>query len=189
MEDAAGAAEDLGRAVEREAPFAGEYDAPFAEVVRDFRRTVERSAARLLALGGGERGRQAPGDEGWTPKQIVGHLVDSAANNHRRFVLGQFTDDLVFDGYAQEDWVSAQGYERADWDTLVALWRSYNLHLAHVMACAPAEPLRRERAAHTLDRIAFKAVPADRPATLEYLMRDYVGHLKHHLRQILADEG
>jgi hypothetical protein len=129
----------------------------------------------------------SPGDEGWTPKQIVGHLIDSAANNHRRFVLGQFTDDLVFDGYAQEDWVRAQAYDRADWETLVALWRSYNLHLAHMMAHAPEEVLQRERAAHTLDRIAFKTVALDRPATLEYLMRDYVVHLKHHLRQILPE--
>ena len=179
MEDAAGAKEEAGRAVE--------YEAPMAEVVADFRRTVEQSAARLLALDERARGRRASGDEGWTPKQIVGHLVDSAANNHRRFVVGQFTDDLTFDGYAQEDWVRAQGYDRADWPTLVALWRSYNLHLAHVMASAPAEVLRRERRAHTLDRIAFKAVPAERPATLEYLMRDYVGHLKHHLRQIFAE--
>lgn len=179
MRDAAGMTEEAGRAVE--------YEAPMREVVADFRRTVERAAARLLALGESERDARAPGDEGWTPKQIVGHLIDSAANNHRRFVLGQLADDLTFDGYAQEDWVRAQAYDRADWETLVSLWRSYNFHLAHVMAHAPAEVLQRERAAHTLDRIAFKTVPADRPATLEYLMRDYVGHLKHHLRQIFTD--
>jgi DinB superfamily len=179
MKDAAGMTEEAGREVE--------YEAPMAEVVADFRRTVEQTAPRLLALDEGERDRRAAGDEGWTPKQIVGHLVDSAANNHRRFVLGQFTDDLAFDGYAQEDWVRSQAYDRADWATLVALWRAYNLHLAHVMSHAPADVLRRERAAHTLDRIAFKAVPAERPATLEYLMRDYVGHLKHHLRQIFTE--
>ena len=120
-----------------------------------------RGAARLLALDEGERDQRASGDEGWTPKQIVGHLVDSAANNHRRFVLGQLTDDLVFDGYAQEDWVRSQAYDRADWDTLVALWRSYNLHLAHVMASAPAEVLRRERAAHTLDRMIQERSPGE----------------------------
>ena len=64
MREAAGASEGAGRAVE--------YEAPFAEVVADFRRTVERSAARLLALGEGEQDSRAAGDEGWTPKQIVG---------------------------------------------------------------------------------------------------------------------
>lgn len=179
MKEATGMIEESGRAVE--------YEAPMAEVVADFRRTVEQFAPRLLALDEGEREQRASGEEGWTPKQIVGHLVDSAANNHRRFVLGQLTDDLVFDGYAQEDWVRAQRYDRADWQTLVSLWRAYNLHLAHVMAHAPGEVLQRGRTAHTLDRIAFKTVPADRPATLEYLMRDYVGHLKHHLRQIFPE--
>ena len=184
MDEDAGVTAAAGRT-----PGAAEYEARFAEVVEDFRRTVERSAARLLALAECERDRRAPGEEGWTPKQIVGHLIDSASNNHRRFVLGQFTGDLVFDGYAQEDWVRAQGYDSADWDGLVALWRAYNLHLAHVMSRAPVEVLQRERAAHTLDSIAFKAVPRARPATLEYLMRDYVAHLKHHLRQIFPDES
>jgi hypothetical protein len=164
-----------------------EYRAEWAEVISDFRRTVERHAARLLALG--DAGAAAPRADGkWTAKQIVGHLVDSAANNHRRFVLAQSRDDLDFEGYAQEDWVSAQRYDAADWSLLVGLWRSYNLHLAHVMAHAPAEALRRERARHSLDRIAWQAVAASRPATLEYLMRDYVGHLKSHLRQIFDED-
>ena len=164
-----------------------EYTAALAEVVGHFRRVIEESAERLLALTDEDAGRERGGG-GWSAKQIVGHLIDSATNNHRRFVLAQFTDDLVFDGYAQEDWVGAQKYDRASWALLVELWRSYNLHLAHVMSHAPAEALTRERAAHSLDRIAWQAVDAARPVTLEYLMRDYVGHLKSHLRQIFPEE-
>ena len=166
---------------------ATEYTAGMAEVVEHFRRVVEDAAPRLLALSDEDAGRARGG--GWSAKQIVGHLVDSAANNHRRFVLAQFTDDLVFDGYAQEDWVGAQAYDRASWPLLVELWRSYNLHLAHVMSHAPAEALTRQRSAHSLDRIAWQAVDAARPATLEYLMRDYVGHRKSHLRQIFRGES
>ena len=166
-----------------------EYAAGMAEVVEHFRRVVEESAPRLLALSDEDAGRARGGGGGWSAKQIVGHLVDSAANNHRRFVLAQFADDLVFDGYAQEEWVGAQRYDRASWPLLVELWRSYNLHLAHVMSHAPAEALTRQRAAHSLDRIAWQAVDAARPATLEYLMRDYVGHLKSHLRQIFPEQG
>jgi hypothetical protein len=164
-----------------------EYTAGMSEVVAHLRRVVEESAPRLLALSAEEAGRPRDGG-GWSAAQIVGHLIDSATNNHRRFVLAQFKDDLVFEGYAQEDWVSAQGYDTADWPLLVGLWRNYNLHLAHVMSRAPAESLRRERAAHSLDRIAWQAVPPERPATLEYLMRDYVGHLKSHLRQIFPED-
>jgi hypothetical protein len=154
------------------------------DALEDFRRTVEASAKRLLSMGEEEAARRRGGEEGWSSKQIVGHLIDSAANNHRRFVLAQLGDDLVFEGYAQEDWVRAQGYDSEPWAQLVELWRAYNLHLAHVMASAPEETLRRPRPSHSLDRIAFRTVAPTRPATLEYLMRDYIDHLKHHLAQI-----
>jgi hypothetical protein len=159
------------------------------DAVEDFRRTVETYAAQLIALGEDGASRQRNGDEGWSAKQIVGHLIDSATNNHRRFVLAQFKDDLVFEGYAQEDWVRAQGYDEEPWSQIVELWRAYNLHLAHVMSRAPEESLGWQRDAHSLDRIAFKLVDSSQPATLEYLMRDYVDHLKHHLHQIFPDDA
>jgi hypothetical protein len=154
------------------------------DALEDFRGTIEGGAERLLALGEADARRRRGGEEGWSAKEIVGHLIDSAANNHRRFVLAQHKDDLVFEGYAQEDWVRAQRYADAPWAGLVELWRAYNLHLLHVMASAPGEVLRQPRASHSLDRIAFHAVDASQPATLEYLMRDYVAHLRHHLAQI-----
>jgi hypothetical protein len=167
---------------------ATEYTAGMAEVIEHFRRVVEEAAPRLLALTDEAAGRERDGGGGWSAKQIIGHLIDSAANNHRRFVLAQFKDDLLFDGYAGEDWVSAQRYDRADWPPLVELWRGYNLHLAHVMSHAPAEALTKPRAAHSLEQIAWQTADAALPATLEYLMRDYVGHLKSHLRQIFPGE-
>jgi hypothetical protein len=160
------------------------------DALEDFRGTVESGAGRLLALSDEDARRRRGGEEGWSAKEIVGHLIDSAANNHRRFVLAQLKDDLVFDGYAQEGWVRAQHYADAPWAGLVELWRAYNLHLLHVMASAPEETLRQPRASHSLDKIAFHTVDATQPATLEYLMRDYIDHLKHHLAQIFpADAG
>ena len=64
----------------------------------------------------------------WTKKEILGHLIDSAAINHQRFVRAQFTDDLVFDGYVQDDWVKVQDYQNRDWRELVELWHGYNRH-------------------------------------------------------------
>jgi hypothetical protein len=157
------------------------------DAIKDFRRTVELYAPRLLALSEEDARRRRGGGEGWSAKQIIGHLVDSAANNHRRFILAQLTDDLVFEGYDQNDWVRAQSYDEEAWAQLVELWRAYNLHLAHVMSCAPQKTLQRERAAHSLDRIAFHLVDAKQPTTLEYLMRDYIEHLKHHLAQIFPN--
>jgi hypothetical protein len=159
------------------------------DALADFRLTIETYAPRLLALDEADASLRRRGEEGWSAKQIVGHLIDSAANNHRRFVLAQLKDDLVFEGYAQEDWVRMQRYDVAPWSQLVELWRVYNLHLAHVMASATDETLHRERAAHSLDAVAWQLVAADQTTTLAYLMRDYVGHLKHHLAQIFRDNS
>lgn len=162
-------------------------NATMEDALTDFRRTMEAYAPRLLALDETDARRSRNGEDGWSAKEIIGHLIDSAANNHRRFVLAQFEDDLIFDGYAQEDWVRAQGYSDEPWSQLVELWHAYNLHLAHVMSRVPQESLRRERTAHSLDRIAWQTVGASQTTTLEYLMRDYIGHLKHHLAQIFRD--
>ncbi|HEV3471532.1 MAG TPA: DinB family protein [Pyrinomonadaceae bacterium] len=153
------------------------------DVIEDFERTVQEAARRLLALSEEESGRR-PAGGGWSAKETVGHLIDSAANNHQRFVRAQARDDLVFDGYEQDEWIAAQHYGEAPWGRLVELWRLYNLHLAHVVARVPEVELRRPRHPHSLHRIAFRLVDEREPATLEYLIRDYVEHLKHHLGQI-----
>lgn len=157
----------------------------FAE---EFVRAVEEGAARLRALGEEESGRR-PAGGGWSPKETVGHLIDSAANNHQRFVRAQARADLVFEGYAQDEWVGAQHYGEAPWARLVELWRLYNLHLAHVVARVPEAELRRPRRPHSLHRIAFRPVDESEPATLEYLIRDYLEHLRHHLAQIAPPRG
>src|SRR5262249_16286765 len=112
---------------------------------------------------------------------------DSAANNHARFVVAQMKDDLVFPGYDQDGWVSTNHYQQAQWPQLVDLWRTYNLHLHHVMAHAGPEKLHTPCTLDTLQEIDYKTVPASEPVTLEYLMKDYVVHLKHHLGQIFSD--
>lgn len=158
------------------------------DVLEDFRRTVESAAERLRLMTEAERERRPRADT-WSPKEIVGHLIDSAANNHHRFVRGQFQDDLVFQGYEQEQWVASQHYGEASWPLLVELWRTYNLHLAHVVSHIPADKLARPRHPHSLHKIAWQLVGENEPATLEYLIRDYIGHLKHHLRQIFDEDS
>jgi DinB superfamily len=157
------------------------------DVLEDFRLTIERGAERLLALS--EAQSMEPRGAGqWSVKEIVGHLVDSAANNHQRFVRAQFQDNLLFPGYAQEEWVAVQHYTEVSWPQLVELWKLYNLHLLHLISHIPAEKLTRLHHRHSLDRIAWKLVDADEPTTLEYLIRDYLGHLKHHLRQVFRED-
>ncbi|MBV9959082.1 MAG: DinB family protein [Acidobacteria bacterium] len=156
------------------------------DALEDFRETVLTGAARLLKLTEEESERRTAEGK-WSPKEIVGHLIDSAANNHQRFVRAQFTEDLLFPGYEQEEWVASQHYQQAAWPKLVKLWRAYNEHLHHVVSHVPEEQLTKPRARHSLQRIAWQTVSEHEPTTLEYLIRDYIAHLKHHLNQIFKD--
>jgi hypothetical protein len=158
------------------------------DYVDDLRSTVIRVSAHLSGLSAAAVSRRpAPGK--WSTKEILGHLIDSAANNHARFVRAQLQDDLVFAGYAQVEWVAAQRYQDAPWPALAALWREYNLHIAHVMESMPDEVRLGVRPRHNLHEIAWQTLAPDAPATLDYFMRDYVAHLHHHLRQIDALVG
>ena len=152
----------------------------------DFKQTIEAAAPRLLLISE-EQSEQARAGDHWSSKQIIGHLIDSAANNHGRFVVAQMKDDLIFPGYEQDSWVDIQNYREASWPQLVDLWTAYNLHLAHVMSSAPDEKLSQRRSQHTLQTIAFETIKETEPTTLEYLMKDYVAHLKHHLNQIFDE--
>jgi hypothetical protein len=101
-------------------------------------------------------------------------------------VNASWQDDLIFEGYAQDDWVDAQCYREAPWLDLVMLWSQFNRHMARVMANVPEDVRTRLHARHNLDRVAWRPVPPEAPATLDYFMDDYVGHLRHHLKQILG---
>jgi hypothetical protein len=146
--------------------------------------TPRESAARLRAavdegmriFGGASEeataGRPAPGR--WCAREVLGHLIDSACNNHRRFVLAHSPSTARWDGYEQDLWVSSQRYADQPWDELVALWHSYNRHLARVMEATP-------------DAIAVREASApdgSRQLSLTFLIDDYVRHLDHHLGQI-----
>jgi hypothetical protein len=152
-------------------------------VEAELREFLASVTPRLLGLSEAEASRQpAPGK--WSPKEVIGHLIDSASNNHQRFVRAGFTEDLVFPGYQQEKWVEVQRYGDAPWAEIVGLWSGFNRHLARVIEATPVAVRQKLRVRHNLHELAWKAVPQDQPATLEYFMRDYVGHLRHHVAQI-----
>ncbi len=109
----------------------------------------------------------------WSRKEILGHLIDSALNNHQRFVRAQLSDELSFPGYAQTDWVRLQGYADGEWQKLIDLWAALNRHIAQVISRIPSEKMR------TPCRIG----DGD-PVTLEALIADYIRHVAHHLDQM-----
>jgi len=112
----------------------------------------------------------------WSKKEVLGHLIDSASNNHQRFVRLLLGGVLYFPSYDQDGWNRAQQYQSESWANLVALWTSYNRHLAHFMAAIPDEA-----------RLNLCVVGTGDPVTLEFLVTDYLTHLNHHLRQILTE--
>src|SRR5262245_28071611 len=144
-------------------------DAAFLD---DFRQTLDRAAQQLLLFSDADAGvRPAPGK--WSKKEIIGHLLDSASNNHGRFVRAQLQEDLVFPGYEQDEWVRVQRYQGRRWADLVRAWHAYNHQIAGVMAAADEDALRRRRIRHNLHELAWQTVPESEPATLDYFMRDY----------------
>jgi DinB superfamily len=112
---------------------------------------------------------------GWSARQVLGHLIDSASNNHQRFVRAALQSSLDFPAYDQNGNIRVQAVQEADWDLLVTLWSAYNRYLAHLIAHLPAEKLSTEC------RIGDKP-----PVTLEFLVNDYLVHLLHHLEQLGA---
>lgn len=114
-----------------------------------------------------------PAPHKWSKKEILGHLIDSANNNHQRFVRAQFEEvPIIF--YNQDKWNNYGYYHRADSKNLVALWTAYNNHLAELINQIPEESLARE--CKTGD---------NEKHSLEFLINDYVVHMEHHLRQIV----
>ncbi len=121
---------------------------------------------------------QRPSPERWTKKEVIGHLIDSASNNHQRFVRGQLAAGQDFPRYEQEGWVRVQNYQGSRWGDLIDLWRAYNTHLLHVAESMSAEGRR-----------ATCRVGSAAEVTLEWLFTDYVDHLEHHLRKVLGAWG
>jgi hypothetical protein len=112
---------------------------------------------------------------GWSRRQVMGHLIDSASNNHQRFVRASLTDSLEFPAYDQNGWARVQAAEEADWSLVVALWASYNRYLAHVIAHLPPAKLE-----------VPCRIGENEPVTLQFLAEDYLAHMVHHLQQIGA---
>lgn len=113
----------------------------------------------------------APGK--WSNKEILGHLIDSAANNHQRFVRLQLGPRIDLPGYDGDEWVRVQRYQDRPWREIIDLWVMYNTQLASLIRHVNPASLR--HVWHTAD---------GKDLDLEFIMRDYVDHLRHHLDQV-----
>jgi len=145
------------------------------EMAREFRAELRRLEDALLALPSGLA--DTPWRVGgWTRKQIVGRLLDSAANNRQRFVRAAIDGQYAGPKYAQDSWVAAHGYGDEPWETLLRWWQAEHEILAAVVDRIPAERLN-----------ATCVVGDDAPVTLGFLIEDYLRHQQWHFRQLAAD--
>ncbi len=112
---------------------------------------------------------------GWTSKQTLGHLIDSALNNHQRFIRAVINGGYEGPFYEQEAWVSLHGYGEMPWSELVTHWQKQNDLLCMVVDRIPEDKYA-----------AVCIVGTDAPVTLRFLLEDYLRHLHHHLDQIAA---
>ena len=117
-----------------------------------------------------------PSETKWSKKEILGHLIDSATNNHQRFVRTQF-ESLPFITYNQDNWVKYSYHHQMDSKHLINFWLMYNLHLFELLNRIPDENLKKEC-----------NIGKEKNVTLEWLIEDYIRHLEHHLKQLVNYE-
>lgn len=136
-------------------------------------RDIVRTSFDRLTTISDEYAKQPISPGKWSRKEVVGHLVDSAANNHQRFVRAALKNELRYPAYQQSGWVSLQNYREESWGDLLAFWKAYNVHIAHVIESIPE------------DRLDQQLVVGDNePVTLRFLIEDYLEHLSTHIGQL-----
>lgn len=123
----------------------------------------------------------------WSKQEILGHLIDSAYNNHQRFIRAEAQGHLVFSGYDQVGWVAKNNYQNRSTDELIQIWAATNLHLCQLVENLSTTLLQQETTQHNFHQIGMVRPAAGAPSSLAYLFWDYIFHVEHHLAQILDD--
>ncbi len=142
------------------------------EAISSLRTLLDRVPERLGKLSG-DAVEKKPSPTKWSPKEELGHLLDSAANNHQRIVRAQLEDRPAMPGYEQVGWVKIHDYQGRDWKELIELWQAINRQLL-----AAAKAVSTEGWTRTL------TIAGSEPLTLQFVFEDYLAHMLHHLRHI-----
>lgn len=144
-------------------------------VAQQLEKTIVVAKTRLQAMTE-EAASAKPYADKWSIKEILGHLIDSAANNHQRIVRMQEKPDIGTLVYSQLHWVESQQYQNEPWVDVVEFWYRYNMHLVHIIANVNAGLL------HNTCDMGYAE-----PAPLRFVIEDYLRHVHHHLDQIFSD--
>jgi hypothetical protein len=141
-------------------------------LIGDLQRIVMDYTPRLKRIGE-EKFSCKPQPSKWSKKEILGHLIDSAQNNIRRFIVSQY-EELPLIIYAQDDWVRIADYQNYPTEDLILLWSLLNRHICILLLHTPESAFQRMTETNN-----------QKTHTLEWLVQDYIKHLLHHLHQVL----
>jgi len=112
----------------------------------------------------------------WSKKEVLGHLVDSAINNLKRFTDAQFSSlPYKVISYQQVELVVANDYQHLPLDHLLGLWQSLNRQIVFVV---------RKIDENKLNYPVDAQYENGELKTLAWIIVDYVAHMEHHFRQI-----
>jgi DinB superfamily len=144
------------------------------EAVAKLSKVLTKAPALLAAISADEAAKQTNSGK-WSKKQELGHLVDSACNNHQRIVRAQVETEPSLPGYDGDRWVALHDYQGTEWKDIIDRWRFLNEHL--LRAATAISPQTTE----------LKLEVGGKQMTLGFVVTDYVDHLLHHLRHIGVD--
>jgi hypothetical protein len=143
------------------------------DLARSLEDAVAAAAPQLRSLSDAVTAEK-PSPNKWSRKEELGHLIDSATNNHVRFVRGSLETEYRGPSYDGDGWVSLHAYRDTQWTDLIEFWERYNLFLVQLVRRIPESAL------------GTTCVVGDYPPmTLGALIKDYVRHMNHHLEHIL----
>lgn len=138
---------------------------------------IQREVAALRNFPETDAAVRPNGPGSWSPKEELGHLIDSAANNHLRFARAAIEPEYRGDGYAQDDWVRIHNYQEMHWSKIVDFWFHYNSFIASLLSHIPD---------NKLETLCF--IGASQGVSLRFLVEDYMLHMRHHIDHLLGRE-
>jgi phage gpG-like protein len=143
------------------------------DLIKQLKKTIHESEAKFELISEAQWSEK-PSASKWSKKEILGHLIDSASNNLRRFIVTQYqqNDRIV---YHQDEWVAYQDYQGMNTKDIVVLWKALNLQIARVVERIPSEKLQNTCNAGKNDVQLY---------SIQFFFEDYLPHLDHHLNQI-----
>ena len=139
--------------------------------LRSLNTLLEKLPGRLEALSP-EAVEIRPADS-WSAKEELGHLLDSAANNHQRIVRAQLEDNPAMPGYDGPTWVRLHAYQKRDWQELIGTWEALNRQLLAAAEAVPSSAWSRTC-----------TVGGSAPLTIQFVFEDYIHHMKEHLEHM-----